>query len=382
MDNRHWFKRFNSGRVNFFLLSFIAFVLAGAVLKLTSSLILPFTIAVLFAFVLNPMVSFLGRRHIARIFAILFSILLIGAGLYFFGMVLFSSGRLILSLYPKYEERLTEIYISAAAFFDLSYDDQLSVIGNLWAQLGIRNRIRNATFFFSNSFIGFLKDAFMMVLFVVFLLLEGAYFRDRIELAFEDKFSGQIRKVTSDVMRQVTRYLSIKFFISLGTGIIVSIGLGLVGLEFAVLWGVIQFILNFIPAIGSIAVGFGAGIFALLQFWPEPGPVIWVVVIMLGTNVIIGNILEPKIMGDNLGLSPVTILLSLIIWGWLWGFAGLILAVPMTMIIKILCENITVLEPFAVLFGSRREVMRKKAERQAAQSEEAAGAEEGVTDPV
>jgi predicted PurR-regulated permease PerM len=370
MDRKNFFRRFNSGRVNFFLLAFIAFVLAGAVLKLTSALILPFTIAVLLAFVLNPMVTFLGRRHISRIFAILFSVFLILAGLYFFAMVLFSSGRLILSLYPKYEERLTEIYISVADFFDLSYNDQLSFIENLWAQLGIRNRIRYFTLYFSNSFIGFLKDAFMMVLFVIFLLFEGAYFRDRIELAFEDKFSGQIRKITGDVMRQVTRYLSVKFFISLGTGIIVSIGLGFIGLEFAVLWGIIQFILNFIPVIGSIAVGFGAGIFALLQFWPEPGPVIWVVAVMLGVNMIIGNILEPKIMGDNLGLSPVTILLSLIIWGWLWGFAGLILAVPMTMITKIFCENITVLEPFAVLFGSRREVMRKKAERQAAQTGE------------
>jgi predicted PurR-regulated permease PerM len=360
--------------MNFFLLAFIAFVLAGAVLKLTSALILPFTIALLLAFVLNPMVRFLGRRHIARIFAILFSVFLIIAGLYFFAMVLFSSGRHILSLYPKYEERLTEIYISVADFFDLSYNDQLSFMENLWAQLGIRSRIRYLTISFSNSFIGFLRDAFMVVLFVIFLLLEGAYFRERIEIAFEDKFSGQIKKVTSDVMHQVTRYLSIKFIISLATGIIVAAGLGLIGLEFAVLWGVIQFILNFIPAIGSIAVGFGAGIFALLQFWPEPGPVIWVVAVMLGTNMIIGNILEPKIMGDNLGLSPVAILLSLIIWGWLWGFAGLILAVPMTMITKILCENITVLEPFSVLFGSRREMMRKKAERQAAQAEE--GAEE------
>jgi predicted PurR-regulated permease PerM len=203
----------------------------------------------------------------------------------------------------------------------------------------------------------------MMVLFVIFLLLEGAFFKEKVELAFEDKFSGQIKKISNSVMRQVIRYLSIKFFISLTTGLVVAFCLGLAGLEFAVLWGVIQFILNFIPNIGSIVAGVCAVMFALLQFWPEPGPVILVAFIMLGANMIIGNFLEPKIMGDNLGLSPVTVLLSLMIWGWLWGFAGLVLAVPMTMIIKIVCENIPVLEPLSILLSSHRDVSRKKAER-------------------
>jgi predicted PurR-regulated permease PerM len=364
MDRKDWFKRFNSGRVNFFLLGFIALVLAGAVLKLTSSLLLPLTIAALLAFVLNPIAHFLGRLHVPRIIAILLPVVLIIAGLYFLVAVLVSSGRLLLSLYPRYEARLTEIYVSVAAFFDLSYDEQLSFFENLWAQLGVRSRIRYFTLYFSNSFLAFLRDAFMIVLFVVFLLFEGAYFRDKIELAFEDKFSGQIRKVSGDVMLQITRYLSIKFLISLVTGVVVALGLSFAGLEFAILWGTIQFVLNFIPNIGSIACGVGASVFALLQFWPEPGPVVLVVLIMLGANMIIGNILEPKIMGDNLGLSPVVIVFSLITWGWLWGFAGLILAVPMTMIIKILCENITVLEPVSVLLGSRREILRKKAERQ------------------
>jgi predicted PurR-regulated permease PerM len=234
---------------------------------------------------------------------------------------------------------------------------------NLWAQLEVRSRIRNITLSLSNFFIGFLRDAFMMVLFVVFLLLEGAFFKEKVELAFEDKFSGQIKKISNDVMHQVIRYLSIKFFISLVTGLVVAVCLGLVGLEFAVLWGVIQFILNFIPNIGSIVAGICTVVFALLQFWPEPGPVILVALIMLGANMIIGNFLEPKIMGDNLGLSPVTVLLSLMLWGWLWGFAGLILAVPMTMIIKIVCENIPVLEPLSILFSSRRDVWRKRADR-------------------
>jgi predicted PurR-regulated permease PerM len=145
-----------------------------------------------------------------------------------------------------------------------------------------------------------------------------------------------------------------------------------VNLEFAVVWGIIQFILNFIPSIGSITVGVGAGLFALIQFWPDPVPVMLVVLIMVGVNMIIGYGFEPKIMGDNLGLSPIVVLMSLVIWGWIWGFAGMILAVPMMVIIRIICEGIPVLEPISILLGSRRAVMAKKAVTEA---EEAAAAD-------
>jgi predicted PurR-regulated permease PerM len=309
------------------------------------------------------MVGFLKKFGIPRSGAVFVAVVIIVTGLYGFWVVLVSSGRTILSLYPRYERRLTEIYIWVARFFELSYDEHLTFFENLWNQLGVRTRVRNITLFLSNSFVVFLKDALMVVLFVFFLLFEAAFFREKIDLAFENKRSGQIKKISADVMYQVTRYLGTKFLISLATGIVVTIGLRLAGLEFAVLWGGIQFILNFIPNIGSIAVGIGATIFALLQFWPEPGPIVIVGLIMLGANMFIGNVLEPKIMGDNLGLSPIVVLLSLLAWGWLWGFAGMILAVPMTVIIKIVCENVPVLEPLSIILGSHKAVLAKKAER-------------------
>ena len=165
-----------------------------------------------------------------------------------------------------------------------------------------------------------------------------------------------------DIMLQVTRYLTAKFLISLATGVVVAVGLWLAGLEFAIVCGILQFVMNFIPNLGSIAVGLATSLFALLQFWPEPGPVILVVAIMLGANMIIGNLLDPQIIGDNLGLSSLVVLVSLVIWGWLWGFAGMILAVPMTVIIKIICQNFSFLEPISIVLGSRKAVLAKKVE--------------------
>ncbi|HRZ90281.1 MAG TPA: AI-2E family transporter, partial [Spirochaetia bacterium] len=151
-------KNFNSGRSNFYLLGFIALILAGAVLKITAPVLLPFTIAVLLSFVLEPLVFALEKLRIPRIIGILLSILFIGAGLYLIGVILFSSGRTILTLYPKYERRFSEIYSRVAEVFSLPYDEHLTFFQNLWGQLGLRVRVQGLAFQLSEAFLGFLKD--------------------------------------------------------------------------------------------------------------------------------------------------------------------------------------------------------------------------------
>ena len=354
------FQRFNSGRAVFFLLATITVIIGAAVLKITSSVLLPFTIALLLAIVTSPLVKFMEKFHIPRIIAVLLVLTFLLGGLGFMGMVLFSSGRALIPLYPKYEAKLTDIYIFAARFFELPYDEHLSFFDNIWGQIGVRNRVRYMTLTFSNSFLGFLKDAVMVAIFMAFISFEAAMFREKLGRAFEGTSAEKIKRVISDIMTQVTRYLSVKFVISVVNGILIGIGLWFVGLEFAAVWGVIQFIVNFIPTIGSIAVGLAATAFAMIQFWPDIGPTIAVGLIMLIVNVVIGNVFDPKIMGDRLGLSPLVILVSLLIWSYLWGFAGLILAVPMTAIIKIACENFPMLEPISILLGSRKAVKAAK----------------------
>ena len=354
------FNQFNSSRAVFFLLTTITVIVVGAVLKITSSMILLFTISLLLALVTSPLVKFLGRFRIPRIVSVLLVVFFLIGGLSLMGMILFSSGRALLTLYPKYEARITEIYIWVARFFELPYDEHLSIFDNIWGQVGVRNRVRDMTLAFSNTFLGFITNAVMMVIILVFLLIEAVFFREKLDKAFEGTRAVQIVKISSDIMTQVTSYLSIKFFISLGTGLLVGLGLWVIGVEFAAVWGLIQFILNFVPVVGSIAVGVAATLFSMIQFWPDPMPVVITGFVMLTLNMVIGYIVEPKIMGDNLGISPLMVLVFLMIWGYLWGFAGMILAVPMMSIIKIVCENIPVLEPISILLGSHRAVMAAK----------------------
>lgn len=143
---------------------------------------------------------------------------------------------------------------------------------------------------------------------------------------------------------------------------IFAVGFYLVGLEFAILWGVLQFLLNFIPNLGSITAGIIISLFAFVQFSPNPVPIIIVIAIILAVNLFLSGLLDPKIIGEHVGISPLVVLISLVVWGWIWGFTGMVIAVPMTVIIKIVCENIPFMEPVSILLGTRKSVRSKKAE--------------------
>jgi len=350
---------------------FLCCVIAMAVLKIASSVILPFTIAALLAFVFLPMIKALDKIRCPRFLSILLVVIIIISGMYLFGMVIFSSGRMIAAQWPNFEYRFQVIYNWAAEIFELSNDTELTFWQNLWGQEIIRNFIRDFTISSSNIFLRFLSSAVLVVLFIVFILMEAGFIKEKLMVAFENHI-GNVEGMGNELISQVTRYLTAKFLISLANGLIFAGAFFLVGLEFAVVWGVIQFLLNFIPTLGSIAAGVIISLFALLQFWPDPAPIIIVIAVILAVNMILGNILDPKIVGDHVGISPLVILISLSLWGYIWGFAGMVLAVPMTVIIKIICENIPIMEPVSVLIGSRKSVLTKKAANEKAENEETA----------
>ncbi|MBO8456916.1 MAG: AI-2E family transporter [Spirochaetes bacterium] len=339
-------------------LAFISAVLFFSILKIMASVVIPIVIAVFLSFVLYPLVKFINKKvripglSKSGVFGIISVIVIIGIAIYILMSVLFSSTKSMLSVYPKYEARLTEFYITVSNFFDLSFNNEQSLFENLWNQLGIRNAVQKAAISTSGTFINFFKTLMIILLTMFFLLLEFSQFGKKIPLIFKGKREQQVRNLLSDITRETTVYLSTKFYISLITGILVYLAFLFIGLDFPVLWGFLAFVLNFIPNIGSIAVGVGAIFFSFLQFWPEPLPIILVAVSILAIEMIMGNILEPKIQGNNLGLSPFIIITSLSFWGWLWGFPGMVLSVPMMVVLKIICGSVESLKPISILMGT------------------------------
>ena len=372
-------KLVNFARPIFLLLLVLTIIVLAAVLKVTGTFLVPVTIAMFVSLVFEPLIVTLNTKFkipwIAGIFIVL-TLVIVSA--WIIASLLLSSIRTIIDLYPRYEERFTVIYKAIAGLFALPYNAESTLFQNLWGQLSIRQTLRNFAFSLSNSLIVFFKDLLLVLLFAVFFLLDLRYLRQKLDFAFGDGSKGKAAIIITDIIQQVTRYMSVKFFISLLTGVLIFLGTFAVGMGFPILWGFLAFILNFIPNFGSILSGVLTSVFALVQFWPKPAPVVFVAVLMCAVNFILGNIIEPRVQGRHLGLSPFIIIVSLSFWGWLWGFTGLILAVPMMVILKIICENVSILHPAAVLMGNYTYTHELQKEQEA-QPQSAEGINENET---
>jgi predicted PurR-regulated permease PerM len=190
---------------------------------------------------------------------------------------------------------------------------------------------------------------------VVFILLEASSLPGKIRAAIGKPDSPLSQY--NDVIKNVNKYLGIKTLISLGTGFTVFLWLIILGIDFPILWGLLAFLLNFVPNIGSLLASVPAIILALIQF--GLGKAVLTAMGYFAVNTIFGSILEVRIFGKGLGLSTLVVFVSLIFWGWVLGPIGMLLSVPLTMIIKIILESNESTKGMAILLGSGSEVKKK-----------------------
>ena len=186
---------------------------------------------------------------------------------------------------------------------------------------------------------------------VTFILLEASEIADKLQAAFgtDARPAGPF----TDASAQVQRYLLIKSIVSAFTGGLAALWCGMLGLDFAVIWGVLAFLANYIPSIGSILAAIPPILLAIVQLgWPSA---LGVLAGYLLINIALGNFIEPRLMGRSLGLSPLVVFLSLVFWGWIWGPVGMLFAVPMTVIAKLVLESSDETRWIAVLLGNARE---------------------------
>lgn len=323
-------------------------------MKLTASVFVPVVVTLLLSFVLLPIVRAMNKAHIPWVLSTVLVILLFVIFIVIIGTLTGTSLRTIAVQYPKYEDKFLSIYKIFADKFNLQFDSGKSFFDNLWTQLSVRDFTKRIAFSLSNDAYSLGKSIVLVCLMLFFLLAEMRLGRAKIDAAFKGGLQGRVVRITKNVMVQVMRFISIKFFISLATGILVFLGTFAIRMDFAIVWGFLAFIMNFIPNFGSIFSSLLTTLFAVVQFYPDsPGYIIYVFLLMLTVNMVLGNIVEPRIEGTNLGISPFIILVMLTFWGWMWGFVGMILAVPITVILKIVCENISFLHPVAIFLGNR-----------------------------
>jgi predicted PurR-regulated permease PerM len=195
---------------------------------------------------------------------------------------------------------------------------------------------------------GVLTNGFLILLTVAFILTEASSFPTKLHRVLDRP--DRSLEGFDHFLETVKRYMAIKTWVSLATGAIVWLALWLIGVDYPLLWGVVAFLLNYVPNIGSIIAAIPAVLLAIIQLgW---GHAVGVILLYVAINVIIGSIIEPKFMGKGLGLSTLVVFLSLIFWGWVLGPVGMLLSIPLTMTVKIAMDHNEETRWIAVLLDS------------------------------
>lgn len=315
----------------------IAAVAIGAALAYMRPALVPFVLAVFVYYLVSPIADLLEVRARFPRWASILTTLLVVAGLIgLTGLLVTASMRGLLESGPIYRERLTDL---TARIFQV-LDSRGIDLGQSGFLEAVREfpmiRILQTT---AGTALSLLTNGFLVLVFVIFLLL------------------GRRREtITSPVLRevdlQIRRFLVLKFIISATTGVVVGTILALLGLQLALVFGVLTFFLNFIPSVGSIIAVLLPLPIALIQY-QSPWPVIGVLVLPGIVQLVIGNGIDPKVMGRGLDLSPVTVLVALVFWGLVWGVVGMLLAAPMTGILRILLAQFETTRPVSELLAGR-----------------------------
>ena len=215
----------------------------------------------------------------------------------------------------------------------------------------------------SSNFASFLGNLFLVLIYTLFLVVEQGAFSRKMLLLFPDEENAERYKETLDRINQsVKTYISVKTLVSVMTGLVSFLILWLVGLDFAIFWAFLIFLLNYIPTIGSLIATIFPSLFALLQFQDGWGPFA-IILVGIGTvQILVGNVIEPKLMGNSLNISGLVMLLSLAIWGALWGVVGMIFSVPIMVILLIFLSEFPVTRPAAILLSANGNVARHELE--------------------
>lgn len=324
-------------------LAALVIIIAGA--KTASTLLVPFLLAIFIAIICAGPFHWLQQRKVPDSLALLVVIgTVMLAGLLVITLVGTSVNDFTRDL-PSYQEKLRGQTLHLVSYLDkfgikiskeiiLEHFDPGAIMQSAASMLATAG--------------GVLTNSFLILLTVIFILFEAAGMPAKLQAALPNADSSL--ESFEKFVNGVRQYLAIKTFVSLATGLTVALGLILLGLDYPLLWGLLAFLLNYVPNIGSIIAAVPAVLLAAVQL--GPGSALIVAAIYLSVNLIMGNAVEPKLMGRKLDLSALVVFLSLVFWGWILGPVGMLLSVPLTMIVKIALEVNESTRWLAILLGS------------------------------
>ena len=334
---------------NFIIAASIIIIIAG--IMAADTIIVPIILALFISIICAQPIIWLEKKKIPYGVAMLIVLGSLGLIFLFFGGIIGNSLARFSKDAPKYEENLRSMAVSTidylnAAGADINPQQLLKMIDP--------GKILSFTAGAVGDIGKVMSDSFVIMLVTIFMLLEVKSFMQKAKLI--ERIHGNSLKFLDKIGLSIRHYLSIKTVISLMTGLFIWIWLMVIGVDYAILWGVIAFLLNYIPNIGSIIAAAPTMLLALVQL--GVGGMAWTGLGYLVVNLVMGNIVEPKIMGKGLGLSTLVVFLSLIVWGYILGTVGMFLSVPLTMTIKVILEQNKSTQWIAILLGTEKETKK------------------------
>jgi predicted PurR-regulated permease PerM len=324
------------------LLASLVIIIGG--LKLAAALVVPFLLAVVLATILLPPLQWLVDHRLPLPLSML--VLSIGLVLTWLpaAAIVGASFDGFYDALPEYQERIQAMVASAALWLgEHGVDAGQAAVEDLVKPAAALSFVRQI----GGGVGSVLANIFLILLTILFILFEASDFPAKVRLALGDR--SDVLDSFSEFSQRLKDYLRIKTVVSLMTGATIAAWLWIVGMDFPLLWGVLAFLLNYVPNIGSIIAALPAVLLAMVALdWTG---VLLVIGGYIAVNVVFGNILEPRMMGRGLGLSTLVVFLSLVFWGWVLGPVGMLLSGPLTMVIKIATESDPRTRWFAQLLG-------------------------------
>ena len=318
-------------------------------MQMAKVLLVPFLIAAFLALITVRPMLWLQQKRVPSFLAALVIVSAIMLLMAVVGTILGNSIADFTAGLPVYQARLDAIVAGAVQFVaeNLRGDESMESLGDMidpgWA-MGLVATILN-------SLKDVLTNTFLIIFTMIFMLLEVSSVGTKVEAAFGR--SAESLERPKAFLQNLGRYLGIKTVVSIATGFCAGTLTWSLGLDFPLLWAMLAFLLNYVPTIGSIIAAVPAVLLALVQL--GPGAAGATAMGFAAINVAFGNIIEPRLMGYGVGISPLVVFVGLIFWGWVFGPVGMLLSVPLTMVLKLVMESDENTRWIAILIGSERD---------------------------
>ncbi len=327
------------------LLLIIALAVVAYILKTLKSIFIPLIFSIFLLFLFAPLINYLKKHKVPMVLILLITLVIIAVFLGLVILLIYAASNSLINGLPRYEDKFNELISKGTEYLqnlasNWNINTENISIANI-AQIISSGFISIPQFISNtvNTLVSIIQNIFLIIFFLIFLLLEIEKLPLRLRKATSKLSKEQTLDILQNIEKQIQNYLTIRTLVNLSAALLCMLWMLIFGVDFILVCGILLFVLDFIPDVGSVI---SSAIPILIYLLQSGFSFLWLIfaLLIVATQMLIGNIIEPKLQGVQLNLTPIMVLVSLIFWGWLWGIVGMLICVPLTSAINIILKQV------------------------------------------